>query len=102
LFDHVADHAVRLGAEDVERVGLESIRRGLERKHADLGSVAVGKDELVLPRNRGQGLGRHPHVDALVLGRHGLATAQQGVAAQGDYDPHPNFIRKVYSLTLLN
>ena len=53
LLHEIADHALRLGAEDIERVGRDLlVGRALERQQADLGSVAVGDDELVLARHR--------------------------------------------------
>ena len=49
LLDEVADHALRLRAQDVERVGRHlRVGRALERQQADLRSVAVGDDQLVL------------------------------------------------------
>ena len=89
LFDEVADHALRLRAEDVERVGWHHVVGGaLERQEADLGPVAVGDDELVLDGDGSQRLTGDAHVLALVVARHGFAAAQQRVAAKGDDDPH--------------
>ena len=48
LLDHVADHPLGLGAEDVERVRLDGrVRGALEGQQPDLRAVAVGDDELV-------------------------------------------------------
>ncbi len=76
LLDDVADHALRLGAEDVERVGLDVlVGRSLERQEPDLRPVAVRHDELVVRRDPGQRLRRDPDVGPLVLGGHRLALA---------------------------
>ena len=89
LLDHVADHALGLGAEDVERIGLDLLVRGaLEGEQADLRAVAVRDDQLVLVGDRGQLLGRDAHVRALLLGGHRLAALEQRVAAQRDDDAH--------------
>ncbi len=54
LLDHVADHALGLRAEHVERIGLVRLVRGaLQRQQADLRAVAVADDQLVLLRRRG-------------------------------------------------
>ena len=89
LLDQVADHALGLGAEDVERVGLDLLVGGaLERQQADLRPVAVRDHELVLRGDRRERLGGNAHVGALVLGGHRLPAAQQRVAAEGDDDAH--------------
>ena len=89
LLDEVADHALGLGAEDVERIGLDVlVGRALQGEQADLRTVAVGDDELVLARDPGEGLGRDPDVGPLMPGGHRLAPLQQGVAAEGDDDTH--------------
>ena len=89
LLDEVADHALRLCAEDVERVRLDLlVRRALQSEQAYLRAVAVRDDQLVLERERGQRLGGDPDVGALVLGGHRLAAAEQRVAAQGYDDAH--------------
>ena len=56
----VADHALGLGAEDVERVRPVELRVGgaLQGEQADLRAVAVGDDELVLLGERRPGRGR--------------------------------------------
>jgi len=48
----------------------------------------VGDDELVRAAERSQRLRRDAHVLALILRRHRLAAAQQGVAAQRCQDSH--------------
>ena len=84
LLDEVADHALGLGAEDVERVGRHLlVGRTLEGQQADLWSVAVGDDQLVLVGDRRQLDAGGPDVLALVLGGHGLASAQQARCHQG-------------------
>ncbi|MCY1438401.1 hypothetical protein D9M71_545970 [compost metagenome] len=85
LFDHVADHAFGLGAEDVQRVGVGGIiGRALQGQQADLRAVAMGNHQFVAGGHLGDLLAGDAHVLALILRGHGLATAQQGVAAQGD------------------
>ncbi len=89
LLDEVADHAFRLGAEDVERVRLDLlVGRALERQEADLWTVAVGDHQLVVRGEGSQLLRGHAHVLPLVLGGHGLPATEQRIAAQGDDDPH--------------
>ena len=49
LLDEVADHALRLGTQHVERVGLDLlVAAALQRQQAHLGAVAVRDDQLVL------------------------------------------------------
>ena len=89
LLQQVADHPLRLRTEHIERVlGDIGVRRRLERQQPDLGAVAVGDDQLVLARERGERGRRDAHVPALVLDGHRLATLQQGVTTQGDHDAH--------------
>ena len=89
LLDEVADHALGLGAEHVERIGLDVLVGGaLQREQADLRAVAVRDDELVVagdPRESARG---DPDVRALVAGGHRLAPLEQGVAAESDDDAH--------------
>ena len=86
----VADHPLRLRAEDVERVRRREVRvRGtLQRQHTDLGAVAVGDDELVLRRERCQRLDGASYVRFLHLGIGPLPALEQRVPAEGDHDPH--------------
>ena len=89
LLDHVADHALGLGAQHVERIGLVGLVGGaLQRQQPDLRAVAVGDHELVLPGDRRERLGRDADIRALDLGGHRLAALQQGVAAERDDDAH--------------
>jgi hypothetical protein len=89
LLDQIADHPVGLRPEQVERVGRHTRQsRRLQRKQPDLGAVAVGDDELVIAGQRSEGEGGGVDVRALVLGRRRLAPTQQGIAAEGDDDPH--------------
>jgi hypothetical protein len=60
----------------------------LEGKQTDLRPVAVGDDELVMVHEPSERVGCDPDVVTLVLGGQGLATTEQGVAAQGDDDSH--------------
>jgi hypothetical protein len=48
----------------------------------------VRDDQLVLPGDGRQPVAGHPDVLALVVYRHWLPAAQQGVSAQGHYDSH--------------
>ena len=85
LHEQVADHALALGAQDVERIrrdGLVGV--GLEREEPDLRPVAVRDDELVVAGEGGEGGGRLEDVAPLGLRLRRLATPQQGVAAQCD------------------
>ena len=59
LLDHVADHALGLRAEHVERIGLVGfVCASLQGQQPDLRAIAVCDDELVARMNRGQRLGR--------------------------------------------
>ena len=89
LFDHVADHPLGLGAEDVEgkRLHIEAGRR-LEGEESDLRPVPVRDDELVLPCHGRQSLGGSANVRPLVLRCHRLAAAEKRVPSEGDDDPH--------------
>ena len=89
LLDDVADHPLRLRTEDVEGVGVDRlVRRSLERKQADLRSVAVGDHELMLERDGRKCLARGARVLTLVLGGESLAPTQQRVASECDDDAH--------------
>ena len=89
LLEDVADHALGLRAEDVERVRLDlRVRRRLQRQQADLRAVAVGEHQLVLLRDGGQRRRGGADVDALVLGGHRLAALEQRVAAQRHHHAH--------------
>ena len=89
LLDHVADHALGLGAQDIERIGLVGLVGGtLEREQADLRAIAMADDQLMLGGNRRQRLRRDMDVCALRLRRHRLAALEQRVAAESDDDAH--------------
>ncbi len=89
LLDHVTDHPFGFGAENVQRVRLDSRERGrLEGEQPHLRSVAVSDDEAVVARQRGQRPGRHLDVRALVLFGERLPPLEQGVAPQRHHDPH--------------
>ncbi len=89
LLDEVADHALGLRAEDVQRVGVDLlVRRSLEREQTDLRAVAVRDDQLVVGRQRGKRPACGSHVHTLVLCGQRLTPAEEGVAAQRDDDPH--------------
>ena len=89
LLEDVADHALGLGAQHVQGVGLDlGVGGGLERQQPHLGPVAVRQDQLVLARHRRQRRGGRLHVAPLRLGGHRLAPLQQRVAAQGHDHSH--------------
>ena len=89
LLDHVADHALGLGPEHVERVGLDLGVGGLlQRQQPHLRPIAMADDELMLLGDRGQRLARDAHVLALVLGSHRLPAPEERVAAEGGDDQH--------------
>ncbi len=83
LLDEVADHPLRLGGEDVQRIRLDLHVRGrLQREQPHLRPVAVGEHEPVAFRNGRERLRGDPDVRALGLSRHRLASPEQRVAAQ--------------------
>ena len=89
LFDHVADHALGLGAENIEWEDLvRLVGRALQRKQAHLGTVAVRHDQFVPGMDLCE-LGRREfHIGALNFGRHRFATPQQGISTQGNKNTH--------------
>ena len=90
LHQPVADHALGLRAEHVQRVGpcQGRVGRALQREHADLGTVAVGDDELVPVGQRRERLHGRGALARWVVGLGLLAAFEQGVAADRDDDPH--------------
>ena len=89
LLDEVADHPLRLGAEDVERVRLDlGVGSRLERQEPDLGAVAVRDDELVIAGDAGEALSRDADVGPLGVCRHRFAALEQRVAPEGHHDLH--------------
>ena len=89
LFEEVADHAFGLRVEDVEGVGGHRLVGGvLQGEEPDLGAVAVGEHDLVVPGYRGNGLSRDLDVGSLYGGVHELTPPEQGVATEGDDDAH--------------
>ncbi len=86
----VADHALSLGAEHIERIraGQQRVLRALHGQQADLGAVAVREHQLVLAGQRHQGLHRLPDVRLLGGGVGPLTAFQQRVTAQRGDDPH--------------
>jgi hypothetical protein len=74
LFDHVADHALGLRPEYIERIRLvRFVRRTLQRQQPDLRTVAVCDHDLVARIDLRQRLGRNARVGTLHLGCHRLA-----------------------------
>jgi hypothetical protein len=86
----VSDHALRLRAEDGERVGAgqQRVALALEGEHADLRAVAVADDQLVPPGQRGEGLRGRPDVLQLDSSVGFVAVLEQRVAAEGDDNAH--------------
>ena len=89
LLDHVADHALRLGAQHVEREGTGTGVCRLQGEQAHLRPVAMGDDELVtLGDQNSQRLRRAAHIGALRHCVHRLTALEEGVAAKSCHDPH--------------
>ena len=89
LLDEIADHALGLGAEHVQRVRLDLLVRGaLQGQQTDLGSVAVADHEFVVARQWRERYTGREDVGPLVGGGHGFAPPQQRVASQCDDNPH--------------
>ena len=88
LLEHVADHALALGAEDVERVRRHvGVGERLQRQQPDLRAVSVGEHDLVRRGKRGDRRHRVARVAALHLRAQLLASPEQRVSAEGDDDP---------------
>ena len=93
LLNHVADHPEGFGADHVERVhrnGLVGVV--LKGEKTDLRAVAVGDDEFVPFVGLGDLFAGRTDVGALVLGGHGFAALQKGVAAESDEKTHLLFL----------
>ena len=89
LLHQVADHPLGLGPQHVQRrVGHLLVGRLLQGQQTDLRAVAVRDDQLVALGDRRQAIAGHPNVLPLVLDRHRLTPAQQGISAQRHHDPH--------------
>ena len=89
LLEQVADHALALRPEHIERVGRDvGVGRRLQGEQADLGSVAVGDDQLVVTGELGEAARGFGDVAALKLGLSRLAALQQRVAAERGDDAH--------------
>ena len=89
LLDQIADHALGLGAEHIQRPRFAHRRlHGLQRQQADLRAVAM-RDHQGVPADEGRqchcGV---VHMRALLHHGRELAPLQQGVATQGDDEPH--------------
>ncbi len=90
LLEHIADHALALGPEHVERVGRDVHVGGrLQREQPHLRPVAVRHDEVVVGGELGDCRDRLVRMRA--LGRCGrrLAAAQERVASERDDDLAP-------------
>ena len=90
LEEEVADHALRLGDEGIEWIGMGEVRiaRALEGQQADLRAIAVRNDEVMVKGERCKRLDCRNDVLLLELGERGLASFQERVASQGDDDSH--------------
>ena len=89
LLDEVADHALGLRTEHVERIRLDVlVRRGLQREQSDLGSVAVRQDELMLLGDRREGTCGDADVASLGVFGHRLPALEERVAAERDQNSH--------------
>ena len=87
LLEHVADHPLALGAEDVERVrGNLPVGLALQRQEPDLRPVAMGDDDIGAARDLGDGPHGDGDIPPLRLRIGGLAPPQEGVAAKRDHD----------------
>ena len=84
LLEHVADHSLAFGAENVQRVGRDFVVGAvLQRQQPDLRPVAVHQHHAPLFRQPGDGAGGLLDVLALDFGFQRLAALEQRVAAQG-------------------
>ena len=89
LLDHIPDHPLGLGAEYVQRIGLDLRKTGrLEREKTDLGAVPMREDELVSDGNRGQRPCGGPYILSLHLGGQRLSTLEEGITPQRNHDTH--------------
>jgi hypothetical protein len=89
-FDHIADHALGLGAQHVQRIA------GPQGQQPDLRAIAVGDDQRMLARNFRQSPCGGADVRDLPCGLRRLVAAQQRVPAKGcDHQHHsPRSFRK--------
>jgi hypothetical protein len=86
--EHVADLALRLRVEDVERIRRRlRVRVAHERQQPNLRAVAVRDHEVVAQRSARQDACGIPRRLRLVDGFERLSAAQQGVAAERHHCP---------------
>ena len=89
LLDHVSDHALCLGIEDIKGIGFNAgIGSGLQREQSDLRPVPVREHQFMLMCKRCQCTGCRTDVDPLAVSSHRLAPFQEGVSPKSDYDSH--------------
>lgn len=89
LFDEVADHALGLGTEDVERVGGDIVVAGrLQRQQPDLRAVAVRNHQLMVDGHRRKCLACGLHVRPLTLDGHGLTSLLKRISPKCNHDSH--------------
>ncbi len=87
LDQHVADHALGLGAQHIQGIGGDlGVSAVLQGQQADLRAVAVHQHHVVILGDTGDGLGGGGDVLALDIRFKRLATTEQGIATQGDDD----------------
>ena len=87
LDQHVADHALRLGTQHIQRIGRDlGVGTVLQGQQADLRAVAMHQHHVVLLSNQGDGLGGSGDVLALDIRLKGLTTTEQCIATQSDDD----------------
>ena len=93
LLEHVADHALGLRPQHVQRVRLDGVVGGpLERQQPHLRPVAVRQHEAVLARDRGERPGGDADVLPLGVCGHRLPALQQGVAPERDHGEHGSLL----------
>jgi hypothetical protein len=90
LEQEVADHSLCFGHQGVEgvRMGEGGIPGAFQRQEANLGSIAVRDDQVVVEGERGQSFHSRDYVLLLNLGSRCFAALEECIAAQGDDDPH--------------
>ena len=90
LREPVADHALGLRAQHVERVRVRQrpVVGAFERKHPDLGSVAVTDEQIVVLGERREGVRGRPDVAELDAGVGLFVAFEERVAAERDDDAH--------------
>ena len=87
LDQHVADHALGLGTQHIQRIGgYLGIGAVLQGQQADLRAVTMHQYHVVLLSDQGDGLGGSCNVLALDIRFQWLTTTEQCIATQSDDD----------------